>query len=106
MSGNFDVMKSLAEIDGEHVMKVCGNVTRTEHLIAWMNELIEENNALLAAIAESDCDRSKRDVQIEHLASQISVYRRIRSAASSALESAGDKPSTGKVPEPAGGLPL
>ena len=43
---------SLAHIDARHVMDVCGDAARTEKLVAWMDELVEENVTLMAALAE------------------------------------------------------
>jgi len=96
--------RSLAMIDMRRVMKVCGDAARTEALSAWMDELIGENVALMAALAESGEER--RSVRLEHLASQISVYRRIKDAANRALDSADGQPPDGESEEPAGGDPL
>lgn len=95
---------SLAHIDARHVMDVCGDAARTEKLVAWMDELVGENVTLMAALAESGDE--KRAVRLEHLASQISVYRRIKDAANRALDSADGQPPSGENEEPAGGDPL
>lgn len=95
---------SLAMIDAKHVMSVCGDAARTEKLVAWMDELIDEDVTLMCALAESGDE--KRAVRLEHLASQISVYRRIKDAANRALDSADGQPPPDGEPEPAGGDPL
>jgi len=85
-------------------MDVCGDAARTERLVAWMDELVEEDVTLMCALAESGDEN--RAVRLEHLASQISVYRRIKDAANRALDSAGGQPPPDGEPEPAGGDPL
>lgn len=95
---------SLERIDANHVMDVCGDAARTEKLVAWMDELVNENVTLMAALAEGGDEN--RAVRLEHLASQISVYRRIKDAANRALDSADGQPPSGESEEPAGGDPL
>lgn len=96
--------KSLAMIDMERIMSVCGDAAHVERLVAWMGELVEENVTLMCVIAESGDEQ--RVVRLEHLASQISVYRRIKDAANRALGSVGGQPPSDGDPEPAGGDPL
>lgn len=96
--------RTLDMIDAQHVMEVCGDASRTEKLVRWMDELINENVMLMSAIAEGGDE--KRAVRLEHLASQISVYRRIRDAANRALDSDGGQPPPEEDSEPAGGDPL
>ena len=103
LNGNGD-FRTLDMIDAERVEAVCGDAARAQRLAAWMDELVGENVALMSAIAESGDEN--RAVRLEHLASQISVYRRIRDAATRALDSAGGQPPPGGRPEPAGGDPL
>jgi len=95
---------SLDKIDARRIMEVCGDVRRTEALVGWMDELINENVVLMSALAEGGDEN--RAVRLEHLASQISVYRRIKDAANRALDSADGQPPSGEAPEPAGGDPL
>lgn len=99
-----DEFKTLDMIDAVRIMEVCGDVARTEKLVAWMDEMIGENVALMAALVESGDE--KRAVRLEHLASQISVYRRIKDAANRALDGDGGQPPADDDPEPAGGDPL
>lgn len=89
------------EHDAKRVMAVCGDVTRTKELAAWMDALIDENVTLQVALAESAEER--RETRLCHLASQISSYRRIRDAANRALELAAGKPPDGESKEPATG---
>ena len=95
---------SIAAFDMKRVMAVCGDVTRTGALIEWMDALTEENVMLMSAIAESGDE--ERLARLSHLASQISVYRRIKDAAQCALDSANGQPPNGGLPEPAGSDPL
>lgn len=95
---------SLAMIDAKKVVGVCGDAARTERLAAWMDEMVAENVTLMSALVESGDE--KRAVRLEHLASQISVYRRIKDAALRALDSASGQPPDGVGEEPAGGDPL
>ena len=94
-------LTSLEEIDAKKVMVVCGGEPRTKDLIAWMDELINENVTLQVALVESDAE--ERATRLCHLASQISAYRRIRDAANRALELAAGKPPDGEGKEPAMG---
>ncbi|MGN0846432.1 MAG: hypothetical protein ACI4RA_03495 [Kiritimatiellia bacterium] len=94
-------MTGLEESDAKKVMTVCGDVSRTKELIAWMDELIRENVALQVVLVEgADEGRATR---LCHLASQISAYRRIMDAANRALELAAGKPPEGETKEPAPG---
>ena len=103
-SNNREEYRTLDMIDAKRVMEVCGDAQRTERLAAWMDELVNENVTLMCAIAESGDER--RSTRLEHLASQISVYRRVKDAANRALASADGQPPSGGEPEPAGGDPL
>ncbi len=87
--------------DAKRVMVVCGDVSRTKELVAWMDELIAENVTLEVALVESA--EENRETRLCHLASQISAYRRIRDAANRALELAAGKPPDGENKEPAMG---
>ncbi|MBO7688631.1 MAG: hypothetical protein J6V72_19795 [Kiritimatiellae bacterium] len=96
--------RTLDMIDARHVMEVCGDAARTERLVAWMDELVDENVTLMSALAEGGDER--RSVRLEHLASQISVYRRIKDAANRALDSDGGQPPPVGDPESAAEAPL
>ena len=87
--------------DAKRVMAMCGDVTRTKELVAWMDELIAENVTLEVALVESA--EENRETRLCHLASQISAYRRIRDAANRALELAAGQPPDGAGKEPATG---
>ncbi len=87
--------------DAKRVMVVCGDVSRTKELVAWMDELIAENVTLEVALVESA--EENRETRLCHLASQISAYRRIRDAANRALELAAGKPPDDEKKEPATG---
>ena len=87
--------------DAKRVMAMCGDVTRTKELVAWMDELIAENVTLEVALVESA--EETRETRLCHLASQISAYRRIRDAANRALELAAGQPPDGAGKEPATG---
>ena len=98
-------MSELAVIDSDYdakkVIAVCGGEPRTRELVAWMDELIQENVTLQVMLVESGDER--RTTRLCHLASQISSYRRIRDAANRALELAAGKPPDDKTKEPAMG---
>ena len=94
-------LTSIEEYDAKKVMAVCGGEPRTKDLIAWMDELIDENVTLQVVLVESDAEN--RATRLCHLASQISSYRRIRDAAYRALELAAGKPPEGDNKEPAMG---
>ena len=94
-------MTGIEEYDAKKVMAVCGDVSRTKALAAWMDELIAENVTLQVALVESSEER--RETRLCHLASQISSYRRIRDAANRALKLANGKPPDGEAKEPAMG---
>ena len=96
-----DSLTDIETFDAKRVQIVCGDVSRTKELIAWMDDLIRENFTLEVALVEgADENRSTR---LCHLASQISSYRRIRDAANRALELAAGKPPAGEGMEPATG---
>lgn len=95
---------TLAKIDAAHIVDICGDAARTEKLVAWMDELINENIALMSDLSES-MDEG-REVRYAHWVSQISVYRRIKDAANSALDSTDGQPPPDGEPEPAEGDPL
>ena len=80
---------------------MCGDVSRTKELVAWMDGLIAENVTLEVAFVESW--EENRETRLCHLASQISAYRRIRDAANRALELAAGQPPDGAGKEPATG---
>lgn len=94
-------MTEIEEYDAKKVMAVCGDVSRTKKLIAWMDDLIGENVTLQVVLVESV--EENRETRLCHLASQISSYRRIRDAANRALELAAGKPPDGQGKEPAMG---
>lgn len=94
-------MTEIEEYDAKKVMAVCGDVSRTKELIAWMDDLIGENVTLQVVLVESV--EENRETRLCHLASQISSYRRIRDAANRALELAAGKPPDGQGKEPAMG---
>ena len=94
-------LMGIEEHDAKRVMAACGDVPRTKELIAWMDALIAENVTLQVALVESAEER--RETRLCHLASQISSYRRIRDAASRALELAAGKPPDGESNEPVAG---
>lgn len=94
-------MTEIEEYDAKKVMAVCGDVSRTKELIAWMDDLIGENVTLQVVLVESV--EENRETRLCHLASQISSYRRIRDAANRALELAAGKPPDGQGKEPAVG---
>lgn len=96
-----NAMTGIEEYDAKKVMAVCGDVSHTRELIAWMDELVSENVALQVALVESA--EENRETRLCHLASQISSYRRIRDAANRALELAAGKPPDGQGKEPAMG---
>lgn len=93
-----------AKKDAERVMAACGSAERVMALSAWMDELVRENLALQAALAESVEER--RATRLCHHASQISVYLRIRDAAARALDLASGKPPGGGAPDFADGCVL
>ncbi len=94
-------MTDIEKYDAKKVMAVCGDVSHTRELIAWMDELIGENVTLQVVLVESV--EENRETRLCHLASQISSYRRIRDAANRALELAAGKPPDGQGKEPAMG---
>ena len=94
-------MTDIETCDAKRVMAVCGDVSRTKALAAWMDELIAENVTLQVVFVESA--EEHREARLCHLASQISSYRRIRDAANRALELANGKPPDGDGKEPAMG---
>lgn len=94
-------LTGIEEYDAKKVMAVCGDVSRTKALVAWMDELIAENVTLQVMLVESADEN--RGTRLCHYASQISSYRRIRDAANRALELANGKPPDGERKEPAMG---
>ncbi len=88
-------------VDAERILGVCGGVESTKRLIAWMDELIGENVELMAAIVEGG--EEGRENRIKHLASQISVFKRIKDASNRALDVFSGKPPGEDRTEPAGG---
>lgn len=76
-------MKELSDFDAKKVIEVCADKFHAGRLVEWMNELIEEDLRLMTALVESADER--RGTRIEHLASQISVYRRLADAGRRAL---------------------
>ena len=96
-----DTLADIETYDAKRVMAVCGDVSRTKELVAWMDALIAENVTLEVVLVEgADENRATR---LCHLASQISAYRRIRDAANRALELAAGQPPDGEAKEPATG---
>lgn len=94
-------LMNLVDIDAKSVISVCGDVERTKKLIAWMDEFVSENNVLIATLVEGA--EEGRAERLKHLASQISVYLRIKNAANRALEIASGKPPERNLAESAGG---
>jgi hypothetical protein len=90
-----------SDYDAKKIMAVCGGEPRTRELVAWMDELIQENVTLQVMLVESGDER--RTTRLCHLASQISSYRRIKDAANRALELAAGKPPDDEPKEPAMG---
>ncbi len=88
-------------VDAKKVLDVCGGIESTRKLIAWMDELTNENVELMAAIVESG--EENRENRIKHLASQISVFKRIKDASNRALEIFSGKPPAKDQTEPAEG---
>lgn len=94
--------KTLAEIDCDMVRSVCRDLETTRRLAAWMDALIEENLAIMADAAGEGSEVNR--LRVAHLASQISVYRRIRNASKCALDlAAGKQPFPPLAPESAEG---
>lgn len=97
--------RTLAEIDCGKVVAFCRDADATRALAAWMDEIVEENLAIMAEAAgeASEVNRAR----VSHLASQISAYRRIRNAAKCALDlAAGKQPFPPLAPESAEGSVL
>ena len=102
MSDDFNT--TLDGIDAKRVVAICADATHTGRLAAWMDELVDENVALMSALAESN--EESRSARLAHLASQISVYRRIKDAAVRALDFDRGQPPSGEEDESAKGDPL
>jgi hypothetical protein len=86
-------------IDAADVERVCGSAERTRELCAWMDRLVNEANRLQVMLVDGgDENRANR---LAHLASQISVYARIRDAARRALDLLEGKPPEGMARESA-----
>ncbi len=97
--------KTLAETDCETVRSVCRDLETTRRLAAWMDALVEENLALMEEAAGESSEVNR--LRVAHLASQISVYRRIRNASKCALDlAAGKQPFPPLAPESAEGSVL
>ena len=92
--------EDVLNIEAKKVLSICLGKEEVEILIAWMDELTEENTRLMTVIAESS--EEFRANRLQHLASQISAYRRIKDAARRALAIAKGQPPGGKMTEPAG----
>jgi hypothetical protein len=91
----------IANMEAKKVQSFCLGETEIERLVAWMDELTEENTRLMALLAESS--EEFRANRLQHLASQISAYRRIKDAALRALAIAKGQPPSGAMTELAGG---
>lgn len=92
MSENAE-MVDIALIDATDVARVCKDAECTRELAAWMDRLVNEANRLQVMLVDGgDENRTNR---LAHLASQISVYARIRDAARRALDLLEGKPPEG-----------
>lgn len=88
-------------IEARRVLGICRDEESITALVAWLDELTEENVRLMSVMAESS--EEFRANRLQHLASQISAYRRIKDASRRALAIAKGQPPGGKMAEPAGG---
>lgn len=84
---------TVEDIDAKRVMEVLGDVERTKRFVAWMDALIEENVTMMTMLVEGG--EEARATRLQHLASQISAYRRMKDASVRALQLAGGKPPAG-----------
>ena len=84
---------TVEDIDAKRVMEVFGDVERTKRFVAWMDALIEENVTMMTMLVEGG--EEARATRLQHLASQISAYRRTKDASVRALQLAGGKPPAG-----------
>lgn len=84
---------TVEDIDAKCVMEVFGDVERTKRFVAWMDALIEENVTMMTMLVEGG--EEARATRLQHLASQISAYRRMKDASVRALQLAGGKPPAG-----------
>lgn len=88
-------------IEARRVLGICRDEESITALITWIDELTEENVRLMSVMAESS--EEFRANRLQHLASQISAYRRIKDASRRALAIVKGQPPGGKMAEPVEG---
>ena len=91
----------ILDMDAKRVTAICRDEDSIAGLVAWIDELTDENVRLMTVIAESS--EEFRANRLQHLASQISAYRSIKDASRRALAIAKGQPPGGKIAEPAEG---
>lgn len=84
---------TVEDVDAKSVIEVFGDVERTKRFVAWMDALVEENVVMMTMLVEGG--EEARATRLQHLASQISAYRRMKDASVRALQLASGKPPAG-----------